>query len=345
MEKPNWKDSFKNLPLIPKLKQWKDDSEMTDEQKISLKFLKGEPISPDEEKTFSELSSFYEELAKKLKKLDYSSFTSDELEEFKNYLFYALNYRIFAPQGITIFSTYRLVINEKVSEKNERIFNSKYLSYPTLEIVKNINRYNRASTPNTTLFYTCQNIDTALNEIRPPKEKLITVGVWVPKERKKFLGYAISNSEVAAKFNLGIAQVTKAFEETKEFNHELFFNFAKNYLDLIGYEFTKKVSHHYEYIISALFAESTLMLGSGDNKFECIIYPSVGNGYKTDNVGFITDIIDKEFVLEKAIEFEIEEQYFDKEYDETHPELITLAKVKNIQVSRSVSDDGEIKWD
>lgn len=347
MNVPNWKDSFRDLPIIPQLKRWKAGSHMTDEQIVSFKLLQNQPITPEEEQSFSGLAEFYVELADKLKTLDYTSFSTDELEGFKNYIFYAFNYRIIASNGITIFSTYRLVVNEKVLGKNERIINSKFLSYPEIEIVKKINRYNRANTTNSTLFYTCQNIDTALNEIRPPKDKLVTVGVWVPTGRKKFNGYAISNSDVAAKFNEGLAKATKAFEDTKNFNHELLFKFAKNYLDVVGYEFTKRVNHHYEYIISALFAESTLGTGSADKdkKFDCLIYPSVGNGYKTDNVAILPEIVDKEFRLEKAIEFEIEEQYYDKDYNIFHPEKITLAKVKNLNVSKNVTDKGEIIWD
>ncbi|MEO5684379.1 MAG: hypothetical protein ABIQ88_17190 [Chitinophagaceae bacterium] len=347
MNTPNWRDSFRDLPIIPKIKQWKAGSQMTQEQIVSFKLLQKQTITPDEEKSFSEIAAFYAELADKLKKLDYASFSTGELEEFKNYIFYAFNYRIFALNGITIFSTYRLVVNEKVLGKNERITDSKFLSYPDIDIVKKINRYNRANTTNSTIFYSCQNIDTGLIEIRPAKNKLVTVGVWIPTGRKEFTGYAISNSDVAAKFNVGLAKSSKAFEETKDLNHELFFNFAKNYLELIGYEFTKRVNHHYEYLISALFSETTLRTNSTgkDQKFDCIIYPSVGNGYKTDNVALLPEIVDKEFRLEKAIEFEIAEQYYDKDYIIAHPETVTLAKIKNLSVSKNVTAKGEIIWD
>jgi hypothetical protein len=344
---PNWRDSFRDLPIIPKLKQWQAESNMTDEQIISFKLLQKQKITSEEENSFSELSTFYAELVDKLKKLDYGSFSISELEEFKNYIFYAFNYRIFATNEITIFSTYRLVVNEKVLGKNERITHSRFISYPSIDIVRKINRYNRANTANSTIFYSCQNIDTALNEIRPPKNKLITVGVWVPTARKKFNAYAISNNDEAAKFNEGLAKATKSFEETKDFNHELLFNFLKNYLELIGYEFTKKVNYHYEYIVSALFAESTLGIDSStkDKNFDCLIYPSVGNGYKTDNLALLPEVVDKEFRLEKAIEFEIEEQHYDKNYSTSHPESITLAKIKNLHISKNITNKGEIIWD
>jgi flagellar biosynthesis/type III secretory pathway ATPase len=69
-------------------------------------------------------------------------------------------------------------------KKNERLNNISFLKYPPIDIVKSINKYNRANTPNTTVLYTTENIDSALKEIKPPINKLITVGLWKPKEQK-----------------------------------------------------------------------------------------------------------------------------------------------------------------
>jgi hypothetical protein len=237
-------------------------------------------------------------------------------------------------------------VNESVLGSNESISDTKYLTYPPIDIVKKIGRFNRANSSNCTLFYSCENINTSLKEIKPPIDKLITVGVWVPKNRNKFNGYAISNSERAGAVNLGVKKSNEAFTNTKDELHHQFFKFAKNYLDLIGEEFTKEVTHHNEYIISALFAESTLFDINYQRKqedFECVIYPSVGNNFYSDNVAFIPEIIDNEFILEKVIEFEIEEQFYDREYSVTHPENITLAKIRNLKISKKINDN-KIEW-
>lgn len=343
---PNWNTKFRDLPEIPDTKKYLNGSQMTEEQTIGFKLLNGLDITEEEQMKFSMLETFYDELKEKLSVLDYESFTTDEVEQFKNYIFYAFNYRISASNKIKIFSTYRLVVNESVSGQNESITDTKYLTYPPLDIVKKIGRFNRANSSNCTLFYSCENINTSLKEIKPPKHKLITVGVWVPKNRNEFNGYAISNSERAGAVNPGVRKANEAFENHKEELHAQFFRFSKNYLDLIGEEFTKEVNHHYEYIISALFAESTLydmnyQREQGD--FECVIYPSVGNNFRSDNVAFVPEVIDNDFILEKAIEFEIEEQHYNKEYTVTHPETITLAKIRNLKTSKAINGN-QIVW-
>jgi len=346
MKTPNWSNHFRDLPVIPETKRYFEGSKMTEEQIISFKLLNWQQITTEEEHKFIHLNGFYNELQQKLRTLDYKNFSFEELEKFKNYIFYAFNYRIFASNNITIFSTYRLVINENVFGKNESITEIKYLSYPPLEIVKRVGRFNRANSSNCTLFYSCENINTAIKEIRPPKNKLITVGVWMPKGRNRFNGYAISNSERAGKVNPGVKKANESFNDHQHEVHKLFFQFCKNYLDLIGEEFTKNVNHHYEYIISALFAESTLYDQNYERKpdgFECIIFPSVGNNFYSDNVAFVPEIIDNEFYLNKALEFEIEEQLYDNEFIITHPEIITLAKIKNLKISKSITE-GRIEW-
>lgn len=80
-----------------------------------------------------------------------------------------------------------------------------------------------------------------------------------------------------------------------------------------------------------------------EGDFECVIYPSVGNNFFSDNVAFIPEVIDNDFVLQKAIEFEIEEQYYDREYTVSHPENITLAKIRNLRISQSFNGNN-IEW-
>lgn len=346
MTAQKWNSNFRELPEIPNTKKYLEGNQMTEEQVIGFKLLHKQEVTENELNNFIKLETFYDELREKLRTLDYQSFTTDEIEQFKNYIFYAFNYRISASINTTIFSTYRLVVNEKVLGSNISILDTKYLTYPPIDIVKEIGQFNRANSSNCTLFYSCENINTSLKEIKPPKNKLITVGVWIPKHRNKFNGYAISNSERAGAVNPGVKKSNETFANHKNELHSHFFRFAKNYLDLIGEEFTKEVSHNNEYIISALFAESTLYDMNYERKqegFECIIYPSVGNNFHSDNVAFLPEIIDNDFILEKAIEFEIEEQYYNREYSVNHPENITLAKIKNLKVSKTINGN-QIEW-
>jgi len=351
MNSPNWQTNFRDLPTIPEHKRWTGKSNMTVEQIISFKLLNRQTITNEEENIFKSLTTFYSELNEKLKTLDYTSFTEEDFENFKNYIFYAFNYVALITNNLTIFSTYRLVVNEWVTKNNEPITNVKYLKYPSLDIVKQVNKFNRANTPNTTVFYSAENIDTALKETKPPLNKLVTVGVWKPKNQgKQFISYPISHSEIAEQVNEGVAKATKAFEDHGNFNSSLFLNYMRYYFQLLGREFTKKVNHHFEYYISSLFSERILtdhkeQNGGNNFHYDCIIYPSVGNGYKTDNVAIRPKVIDNDFYLEKIIEFEVKEAFYDKEYVLSHPENVTLAKIKNGRITNKIDKEGNITWD
>ncbi len=343
---PNWQTSFRNLPEIPEHKRWNGKSNMTLEQIIAFKLLHKQPITKNEEEIFTDLATFYSELNDKLINLDYSLFNPSDFDNFKNYIFYAFNYTALISNKLTILQTYRLVVNEWVCGKNERIRNIDFIKYPSLDIVKKANKLNRANTLNTNVFYSAQNIDTSLMELRPPLNKLITVGVWKPKSNKEFISYPISHSEEAAKVNEGVAKAKSAFDDHENFNSALFLNYTRYYFELFGREFTKRVTNHYEYLISALFSESIFENQGNSNtdvNYDCIIYPSVGNGYKTDNLAMRPTVLDNDFYLEKVIEFEVEHEFYDKPYVLTHPENITLAKIKNVYITNKF-DKGEIIW-
>jgi hypothetical protein len=352
---PNWQTTFWNLPEIPEHKKWVKGSYTTIEQDISFKLLHKKPITPEEEKIFTGLTSFYEELDKELKLLDYGSFTSTDFENFKNYIFYAFNYMPLITNDLTVFSTYRLVVNEFVTKKNESITNIEFLKYPTLEKVKEINKYNRANTPDTNVFYSAGSIDTALKEIRPPLNKLVTVGIWKPKNvDKKLISYPISHSQDAIEINKSVQDATRAFEDTGKHTSPLFMKYMRQYCQVLGHEFSKKVdyskpNYHYEYLISALFSERIFsehqeMNDEKNFKFNCIIYPSVGNDYLTENVAILPTTLDNDFYLAEVQEFEVDESYYDAKNYNSDPEIITLAKIKNFRKSKTISQNGQIKW-
>lgn len=347
-EKPNWQTNFRDLPPIPDSKKWKKDSHSTLEQDIAFKLMDGKPVSENEEKLFVELASFYQILDNKLRELNYTNFTPEDFENFKNYIFYAFNYVALLTNDLTVVQTYRLVVNEWVTGKNEPITNIGFLKYPNQEIVKKANKFNRANTPDSTVFYCAENIDTALKEIRPPLNKLVTVGVWKPKNpEKSLISFPILHSEEAFLVNEGVQKATKAFEEYGNYSSSLFKKFMRYYFKLFGREFTKRVNHHYEYYISALFSEQVFQRRRDIDKefqYDCIIYPSVGNDFITQNLAIHPDAVDNDFRLTEVFEFEIEEAYYDRKCILKNPNTITLAKVKNVKGTNKIGDNGSIEW-
>jgi hypothetical protein len=348
VDRPDWQSRFRDLPEIPLHKQWRLDSRSTLEQDISYKLMNRHSITPEEEAIFIELLNFYDELDKKLAVLDYESFSVEDFEKFKNYIFFAFNYLILITNGLTVFHTVRLVVNEVVQGKDEPITETRFLKYPPLAVVKKGQKYNRASTFNTTVFYSTENVDTALKEIRPPLNKLVTVGVWRPKDANKALvSFPISHSDAAIKVNEGVQKATAAFNDSGKYNSPLFMEFMSRFLKVLGREFSKVVVHHYGYLISALLSERIFDREPEDNRdfqYDCIVYPSVGNDYLVNNIAVKASTIDKDFRLVGVVEFRIEEAYYDRPYTLNDPFKITLAKVKEMRWAKSITEVGEIIW-
>ncbi|MES2650547.1 MAG: RES domain-containing protein [Bacteroidota bacterium] len=339
--------NFKQLPAIPEPKLYNVDDGITLEQKISHKLLTGKYVSAEERQVFKDLTFFYRELEVQLALLDYSSFTPQDIKDFKNYTSYAFNYTALLTNELTIYKAYRLVVNESVSGSNESITESRYLTYPDLELVKKFGRYNRGNTCNTTVLYTAESIDTALKEIRPMEGKRVTVGVWRPKSKQTFTCYPIVHNEDAVAANDDIAMASRSIKILEQLYDPLFVEFMNYYLKLLSNEYSKPIKHHLEYIISAIFSERIFLSDNGhpDFAFDCILYPSVGNDLKTRNIVFKPSVIDDSFILDKAIEFIVSESFYDQpSAHNANPEHISLANVTHYRETSEISNEGKIRW-
>lgn len=338
----DWKDKYLDFPVIPDPKKW-NDSGYTDEQFIIQKLIENKEITKEEELKLQKSIEFYKTLNEKLKTFDFKSI--ENLEDFKNYIFYAFNFNAIISNKLTIYRTYRLVENEKILNKDERIRYQNFLSFPTKEIVKMINKFNRANTADTNVFYGAETIDSALKEVKPDKGKRVTIGVWVPKIGNPLMSFPISHYS-SANVNFGSKRGEQAFEELKKNINPLLSQFMFSYFSLLGQEYSKQISNHFEYIVCALFSEKLLGYDSDSNfKFDCIIYPSVGNDFLTDNVAIKPEIFDLNFKLSKAIEFRIKETRYDEKTNRSDPDLISLVDYTDYEETDWIDKDGYIVWD
>ncbi|MBK6983460.1 MAG: hypothetical protein IPH32_01285 [Bacteroidetes bacterium] len=296
----NWQVTFKNLPEIPNSKRWTSDFSTTLEQVIIKKIINKSFINEEETFILLELINFYNELYERLESLDYESFNNEDLKNFKYYIYYAFSYVALMTSKYTIFKTYRMVLNENIIGKNERIKHIKNLKHPSLDVVKKINKYNRSNTPESSIFYSCEDIDTALKELKPPKNKLVTIGVWMPKKNRTFETYVVFYSDSTSKVNPDAYNAFSAFEKDFSKYPPIFKEFMASYYKLLGREYSKTVNHHYEYLISSLFSERIIEGASNFNvNYDCIMYPSVQNNYITRNFAIKSSIVDSDFYLER----------------------------------------------
>jgi hypothetical protein len=353
MENVRRQNSFKNLPEIPIHKHWLADGKTTPELLFIQKLGRKENLTVDDLKIVWDLNHFFRELNDLLPSIKYSEFSEQDFADFRNYILFAFNMTGVMGEELTIYQMFRLVVNEEVNPfyPNRSLTHIDQLSYPKADIVKRNNLYNRANTPNSTVFYSCENIDTALREKKPVPNKLVTVGVWKPKKispttEKIFISYPISESEEAMKVNDGVRDVTLTGRDRLK-NTGAYAEYILNFNKVLGREFTKKVNSKLEYFLSAIFSEQLLIQSDIPNyiNYDCIIYPSVETGYTTDNFAFRTDVIHKDFYLDGAIEFEVDIPLYSNPYVPHRPDVITLAKIKKSRVSKMVDNhSGKIYW-
>ena len=347
MKKPNWQIVFRDLPEIPKSKLWLANGNGTLEHIISRKLFLNQEITETEKEIMIELSLFYGILYKTLQDLDYENFSSKDFENFKNYIFYAFNYILLFKNNLTIYKLYRVVINENVSGSKNSLTKKGFLTYPPEHIVKKINKYNRANTPKTTIFYGSETIDTALNEIKPKIGDIISVGEWKPlNPNLEFISYPISHSQKGYGINEHSTNALNAFYHLEMNKNEILKSFVEPYLYILGFEFSKPIKHHYEYFLSSLLSEK--ILEKSENridsfKMECIIYPSVGNKFLRSNVAVSKDVFRHKFELIKVIEFEITETNFDNIQNKVDTESINLVKFKNYKETKNIQEN-KIIW-
>ncbi|WP_429391683.1 hypothetical protein [Mucilaginibacter lappiensis] len=341
-------ERFKHLPAIPEHKQYGEQYASTNEQRLTYKLFRNEPLEAGEMEIIASLDAFYQELNKGLASLDYSAFSLQDFLDFRNYIHFAFNFHFFITNELEVtYELYRLVVNESVLLHDVSITNQRSLTYPPLAVLQRIGKYNRASTKDSTLLYLTESVDTALKELRPPEGKLVTVGIWRPRERRKFVSYPIEHNVEAAAVNSEVAQGRFAVTALSQHQHPLGARYMNNYFALLAREFSKPVSHHYEYLLSALLSENIFDLEdpNPDFDYECIVYPSVGNRFKTRNLAVKPAIADKEFQLVGAIEFRVEQGLYDREPLLTgNPASISVATITSYRETRNVNKSGDILW-
>jgi len=345
MKKIHWQLNFRDLPEIPQSKRWSSKRLDTIEQEISLKLINNQKISDAERQIMNDMTAFYDELFIKLNSLDYSNFTRLDFINFSNYIRYAYNYTVLISNTKYFSQLYRVVINEDIIGTNNSIIKKGFLTYPPLHVVRKNKKYNRANSPKTTVFYGSETIDTALNELKPQIGQKVTIGIWKPNHSNGMNCYPISHSNKAFEVNESSTRALKAFQDLKGQQDETLVSYMDSYLKVLGREFTKSISHHYEYFISSMFSESILDNSTRIDspfEFDAIVYPSVGNNLETSNVAIKKEHFRHNFSLHQVIEFVVTNTNYRpiKNYTD---ESINIVEYKDYRQAKDLMDN-RIKW-
>ncbi len=259
MEHPQYRLTYKDLPEIPSPKRW-NNSSTTDEQVITNKLLNKQSINDDEKNKLKKCIDFYNNVIPKLKNIELKAFGEPDIQEIIEYYLYIFTYLIAQSNDLYIYRLFRLVDNKSILGKSDHIREGKYLSYPPLEVVQKTKKFNRANTPYFNVFYGSFSIDNVLLETKPEVGKFVTIGQWIPVsgDQVNVISYPICPNPLKYKVNYDAHAAYYAYERLSTKVDPLLFDWMGVMFDFINEEFAKPVTHHLEYLYSALFFQENI---------------------------------------------------------------------------------------
>ncbi len=328
---------FKDLPSIPNTKLFK--GRVTKEQEILQKLQSGLEISNEDEIIIDELRDFYRELRDSLTKLNFNSLTHRERKELKEYIDTVFKFTPLVVSEENVGTIYRIVKNRNL--KVERITNRNQLINPPLKIVKKLKIHNRANTDRSTVMYCSTDLKATFLEVRDISD-CFTLGVWKPINVLK--SYIIPYlTDTNGQYTSTSNNVTAYIEDLGNTSIHLK-NILKSFYQCISNEFTKSITDtdsKYNYLVSGWFSEKFLhtnleLNGTTVFDFDCLIYPSVENGFKSSNLALKSDKVNT-LNLVNVVEFP----------GLTKNMINTLSEEEILKMGRfakKIDKDGSIVW-
>lgn len=226
-------------------------------------------------------------IIEEFKKLDLSSYPVAEINDLFNQVGHIGTI-------IVTFHKGKSVMRARPNEENQRFDKKSDLSFKPQEFNKT---YQRASTPNQTMFY-ATSVPDKLEEGELDNMRIIGITETIPMLRDKtksgFQKISFGRWIVEEDINLMAIVHHQSYYNESNYTRELvdaFKGFIENYpkeiiekslkfQDYLAGEFAKeKIEADYDYMISAIFAENVTKKG-----LDGILYPSVRSGGKGFNI-------------------------------------------------------------
>lgn len=320
-----------NFPKLPKSKIYNAETEITPEQFALMKLLNSESINELETEDIEEAIKFYKECFPYLQSIPLSNLTELDTDELRKFLHEAINFHINIENDITFSFLFRVTKVKEEFLENAKLRNPEYIIFPNLELVKALGLYNRASSPNATVFYASFFENVALHETRPQVGDRIIITTWKNVTQKKFTVFPIANNETVK--NKMLEHSTAAVKMLGQRANPLLFGVLDLYLLFLSSEFVKSENinsaKRYEYFFSAYFGDMILNKnqvtsdkykpkinkGKKMGDFDAILYPSVAFNHKEENLAVSPDSMLKNLHPIHVEDCIVEETYYDKVMD------------------------------
>jgi hypothetical protein len=320
------------------------DKGLSAEQAASARLIKNVVPSNEDLQILQACTNFYRQCFTALKQIDLHHFNSNQATQLKVYLNSVFTAQPFLHNDLTVSQLYRAtIVDEKFLEEG-KVRDKQYLTYPPINIVNDKGYFNRCSSPQSTLFYGCERPNVTIREIKPEKGRRVIISTWMNRTGKLLHYMPIC---LAPGIHNSISDsATLAFEQLYGKQHPIVIDWMQAVLSFIASEFIKEsepAPFRYDYYFSAFFAERMvqhLPLGSGIQDVDCVVYPSVAWNHRPSNVAVLPNVLDNNFALVSATEYEVGDTWYDRDISvELYP--AGLHVIRNSLWVR----DGRIIWE
>ena len=341
------------FPDIPHSKIYNGNTKT--EQDAQMKLVQNIDLTKTDLSALQESVSFYEVAYPFLKNINLSTISEKDKVEIISFLNKVLNYQIIIQNNLIFKTVFRVSFVRNEFLEQGKVRNQKYISYPPGEIIKQIGKYGRANSPDSTCLYCAFNPIIALLETKPKVGERIIISQWQKDDDLPFVSFPIANNESIE--NEGVKKATKAFKERMTYNHPLFARTLELFFDFLSSEFIKSIPitspNAYEYLFSAYFSDITLKSAIETvehplepiSNYDCLIYPSVAAKHATDNIAIKPTSVDRlrPVYLEEII---VTTTDYDnaKIYVNLFPEKIDLPIGGQVLRSSNNIKNGKIIW-
>lgn len=330
------------LPAVPWFKKF--TAPATKEQTILRLLATSQTADEEAEIVIRDSIAFNKTCFELFDRIDLVMLTDDQERIVKNYLRAIFTMMPYLHNDIYPEKIFRVTVLKDEFLENGKLRDPAFLSYPPLNLVRERGIYNRANSPNRTVFYGSIWENVALLEMKPPTGSRIVVSTWEYNTTEPMYAFPISlasgiNNELADK-------ASQAFEAFCENSHPLFAEWMEGILRFIANQFISDSlpvnPKRYDYLFSAFFSDKILTPFPPEvnmQSLDCILYPSVACEHKADNLAIRPEVFDRRFRLASVKESTVYETWY-------HQKMALHNFPCRLQPTRqAVSlENGKIRW-
>jgi len=194
----------------------------------------------------------------------------------------------------------RLTVNKRLPENNnQRIIETKWLGCKPSDAVT---EYGRMNFIGQSILYGTFAIPTAINELKPQIGDKVTVSEWTLIEpEKEMIVYPIFWKMAS---NAGFYQIINQYNTVISMYDKPVKELIDAQVEFIANVMSKRINHNNLYVITSSIA-NRIFFSERKEEIEAIIYPSVQDKTRIDNIAIKPDSFREKYKLNSVKEYQI----------------------------------------